>query len=54
MAINVYINDSSVKRVLINPGSIADALYWDAFNGMGVDTSKMLPFKGTLVEFSGE
>lgn len=31
-----------------------DVLYWDAFKRMDFDTTELLPFKGTLVGFSGE
>ena len=54
MVIKVQIRDWSIKRVLIDPGSSADVLYWDAFRGMELDTTELLPFKGTLVGFSGE
>lgn len=40
--------------MLIDSGSLADILYWDAFNGMNMDTSELLPLKGILVGFSGE
>lgn len=34
--------------------SSADILYWDDFKGMNMDTSELLPFKGTKVGFFGE
>ena len=54
MVIKVQIRDWKVKRVLIDPGSSADILYWAAFQGMGIDLPELLPFKGSLVGFSGE
>lgn len=54
MIIKVQIHDWSVKRVLIDLGSSTDILYWDAFKGMNMDTSELLPFKGTIIGFSGE
>ena len=54
MVIKVQIRDWSVKRVLIDPGSSADILYWAAFRGMGLDLAELLPFKGSLVGFSRE
>lgn len=54
MVIKVYMWKWSVKRVFIDRGSSTDVLYWDAFKGMGMDTSEMLPFKGTLIGFVGE
>lgn len=43
-----------MKRVLIDPISSADILYWDAFKGMNMNLIYLLPFKGTLLGFSGE
>lgn len=40
--------------MLIDPEISKNVLYWDAFKGMNFDTAKLLPFKGTLVGFSGE
>ena len=54
MVIKVQIHDWSVKRVLVAPGSSADVSYWDAFKSMNFDMIELLPFKGTLVDFSGE
>lgn len=54
MVIKVQIHDWNVKKVLIDPGISVDILYWDAFKGINMDTSELLPFKGTLVGFSGE
>ena len=53
MLIKVQIHDWGVKRVLMDSGISTDILYWDAFKGMNIDTSKLLPLKGTLVGFSG-
>ena len=54
MVIKVQIWDLSIKRVLVDPGSSADVLYWDSFKGMDFDTTELLPFKGCLVGLSGE
>jgi len=43
-----------VKRVLIDPGSWADILYYDAFERLGLDSEQLQPFKGTLAGFTGE
>lgn len=40
--------------MLIKTSSSFDILYWDAFKGINMDTYELLPFKGTLVGFSGE
>lgn len=39
---------------MVDLGSSADVLYWDAFKGMNFSIAESLPFKGTLVGFSGE
>lgn len=52
MVIKVLI-DWGVKRVLFDLGSSTDILYCDAFKGMNMDTSELIPFKGILVGFSG-
>ena len=54
IVIKVQIRYWSVKRVLVDPGSSADVLYWEAFKGMEFDKTELLPFNGTLVRFSGE
>ena len=43
-----------VKRVLIDPGSLADILYYETFERMGLDSEQLQPFKGTLAGFTGE
>lgn len=52
--IKVQIHDWSVKRVLINLGSFTDILYSNVFKGMNMDTTEILPFESTLVDFSSE
>lgn len=43
-----------MKGFLINPRSLADVLYWDAFKGINFYITELFPFKGSLVGFSGE
>lgn len=38
MVINLHIGSWDVKRVLIDPGSLADILYWEAFQGVRLDS----------------
>ncbi|XP_024626580.1 uncharacterized protein [Medicago truncatula] len=42
------------ERVLVDTGSSADVLYYDAFNKMGLSEEQLQPFKGTLSGFTGE
>lgn len=41
-----------MKRVLVDLGSSADVLYWDAFKGISYDITEMILFNGMLVGFS--
>jgi len=43
-----------VKRVLIDPGSSTDILYYDTFKKMGLDLEQLQPYKGTLAGFTSE
>lgn len=49
MVIKVKIQNWNVKHVLIDLGSSADVLYLEAFKGMNIDITELLPFKGSLV-----
>jgi hypothetical protein len=54
MVVTLQIFKWDVKRVLIDPGSSADILYYDTFDRMGLDPEQLQPFKGTLTGFTGE
>lgn len=43
-----------MKRFLVDPGSSTNVLYRYAFKGMSFDVAELLPFKGSLVSFSGK
>ncbi|XP_039687770.1 uncharacterized protein [Medicago truncatula] len=43
-----------IKRVLVDTGSSADVLYFDAFSKMGLSEEQLQPFNGTLSGFTGE
>ncbi|XP_020235084.1 uncharacterized protein LOC109814954 [Cajanus cajan] len=44
----------NVKRVLIDQGSSADIMFWEAFIGMKIPTDRLMPYAGTLVGFTGD
>ncbi|XP_024630733.1 uncharacterized protein [Medicago truncatula] len=54
MVITLQIFNWDVKRVLIDPGSSADILYYDAFEKLGLAPEQLQPFKGTVAGFTGE
>jgi hypothetical protein len=43
-----------VIRVLIDSGSSADIMYWEAFKAMQLSNEHLMPYNGTLVGFAGE
>ncbi|WJX58397.1 hypothetical protein P8452_43858 [Trifolium repens] len=54
LVIQVQILNCDVKRVLIDSGSSADIMYWEAFKAMQLSNEHLLPYNGTLVGFVGE
>ncbi|KAK2427055.1 hypothetical protein QL285_025661 [Trifolium repens] len=54
LVIQVQILNCDVKRVLIDSGSSADIMYWEAFKAMQLSNEHLLPYNGTLVGFAGE
>ncbi|GAU44770.1 hypothetical protein TSUD_138820 [Trifolium subterraneum] len=54
LVIQVQILNCDVKRVLIDSGSSADILYWDAYKAMRLSDEQLNPYSDTLVEFAGE
>jgi hypothetical protein len=43
-----------VKRVLIDSGSLADIMYWEAFKAMQLSNEHLLPYNDTLMGLAGE
>ncbi|CAJ2644717.1 unnamed protein product [Trifolium pratense] len=54
LVIQVQILNCDVKRVLIDSGSSADIMYWEAFKAMQLAGEQLQPYAGALVGFSGE
>jgi len=52
MVVTLQIFNWDVKKVLIDLGSSADILYYDAFEKIGLDPEQLQPFKGTLAGFT--
>ena len=54
MVVVLRIENYDLKRVLIDQGSSADVIYFDAYERMGLTIDLLKPFPGTLVGFSNE
>ena len=54
MVITLQILNWNIKRVLIDTGSSADILTYEAFDRMGLSEEQLQPFQGTLSGFTGE
>lgn len=54
MVIAVRCDKWEIKKNLVDYGSYAYILYWDAFERLRLDPVDLKPFKGSLVGFSGE
>ncbi|KAK2410564.1 hypothetical protein QL285_045924 [Trifolium repens] len=54
LVIQVQILNCDVKRVLIDSGSSANIMYWEAFKAMQLSNEHLMPYNGTLVGFAGE
>jgi len=54
MVITLQILKWNIKSVLIDTGSSADVLTYEAFDKMGLSEEQLQPFRGTLSGFTGE
>ncbi|GAU32939.1 hypothetical protein TSUD_153560 [Trifolium subterraneum] len=54
LVIQVQILNCDVKRVLIDSGSSADIMYWEAFKAMQLASEQLRPYHDTLVGFTGD
>jgi len=54
MVVTLQIHNWDVKRVLIDPGSSANILYYDAFERLGLAPEQLQTFKGILTGFTDE
>lgn len=51
MVITMRCDEWKIKRVLVDQGSFAYILYWDAFERLRLDQDYLKAFKGSLVGF---
>ncbi|XP_025703588.1 uncharacterized protein [Arachis hypogaea] len=54
VVISLQLRDLLVKKVLLDPGSSADVLFYFIFQKMKLSSNILQPFTGDLVGFSGE
>ncbi|XP_015964967.1 uncharacterized protein LOC107488709 [Arachis duranensis] len=54
VVISIQTGDLLVRKVLLDPGSSADVLFYSAFSKMNLSEKLMQPSSGELVGFSGE
>uniref|UniRef100_A0A151UII5 Uncharacterized protein n=1 Tax=Cajanus cajan TaxID=3821 RepID=A0A151UII5_CAJCA len=54
IVISAIVMGYNVKRVLVDQGSSADIMFWEAFVGMKIPTDRLMPYAGTLVGFVGD
>ncbi|XP_020218761.1 uncharacterized protein LOC109801992 [Cajanus cajan] len=54
VVISAIVMGYNVKRGLIDQGSSADILFWEAFEGMKIPNDRLIPYAGTLVGFAGD
>ncbi|XP_072083626.1 uncharacterized protein [Arachis hypogaea] len=54
VVISIHMGELTVKKVLLDPGSNADVLFYSTFKKMHFSDNAPQPSPGELVEFSGE
>ena len=53
LVVSILVGDYNVHRVLVDNGSLADILYYPAFQQMGIDRTRLIPTNALLVGFGG-
>ena len=53
LVIRLQVDQAILGRVLVNGGSSAEVLFWDAFQKMGLDEKMLVPVESHLVAFDG-
>jgi hypothetical protein len=54
MVVTLQIFNWDVQRVLIDPGSSTNILYYEAFEKLGLDLEQLQPFRGSQAGFTGK
>ena len=53
LIVSVRVGDYNVHRMLVDNGSLADILYYPAFQQMGINRARLIPTNAPLVGFGG-
>ena len=53
LVVSIQIEDYNTHRVLVDNGSLADILYYLAFQQMGIGREQLIPTNAPLVDFGG-
>ena len=53
LVISIRVEDYNVQRMLVDNGSLADILYYPAFQQMGINRARLTPTNALLVGFGG-
>ena len=53
LVVSICVGDYNVHWVLVDNGSLADILYYPAFQQMGIDRAQLIPTNAPLVGFGG-
>jgi hypothetical protein len=54
LVVTVTVANHAIHRILVDNGSLADILYWPAFQQMGIERDRIKPFGSPLVGFGRE
>ena len=53
LVVSIRVGDYNMHRVLVNNGSLADILYYPAFQQMGIGRERLILTKAPLIGFGG-
>ena len=53
LVVSLRVEDCNMHRVLVDNGSLADILYYPAFQQMRIDRERLIPTNAPLVGFGG-
>ena len=54
LVITLRIGGYDVKRVMVDPGSVAEIMYPDLYKGLSLRTVDLTPYSSPLVSFEGK